>query len=259
MSAGRRIPLAVVAVIAALAVGVGAGALLFGGDDDVTSATDTTTAGPAGDGASTTTATTEATAGSELPPTTVDTAGLSGDALALAEAINRAHQLTYRATFENATPEGTTVVEVWRRLPEARRDTRLGAPPDQIHTREYRTADGRHVGCIGPSEPTEGEEQCFVAPPTATDPADPVLGSVDPSAGTVVARDDVVRDIEVRCFTVTTAEGTVQEACFDDDGIPAAIDGGDGRLERVELERGVTSEDLAPPEVTTASPAPPAP
>jgi hypothetical protein len=79
-----------------------------------------------------------------------------------------------------------------------------------------------------------------------------VIGAVDAHAGPVTASDQMVGAIPVRCFTVEAAEGS-QLACFDAEGVPAALDGGDGRLERVELDGAVTDEDFVPPPSESAS------
>ncbi len=247
---GRRVVITVVVAVAALAAGVGIGAALFGGDDSGgdSGATSTTTSGP---GNFVTTTTTSAPVnGSVPPPPTVDEDDLEGEALALAQAINRAADLTYHAVFEGTTAGasgggvGTLRVEVWRSPPRARRDTVLGLADQTIESVEVRLED-EVVGCvrIGADAPFD----CRPNPDPEADPSAPLFDSVDPRAGTVTARDDVAAGTPVRCWIVVTATGAPQEACFDEAGIPAVIDGGDGHLERTAVDTSVPDDVFTPP------------
>lgn len=247
----------IVAVVVAVAVGIGLGAVLFGGDDDSGDG-DTTTAGPettvagGAPGASSTTAATAPSFGTlpELPATTVPEEGLTGDALELAQAINRAHQLTYHILLRSTDPESPQDTELWRRLPEARRDVRLASGSGSLETREFRSPERGHIGCL---VDTSGSRQttCVQAPPGELDPADPVLGAVDPAAGVVTASDSTLGGRPIRCFTVDVGDGLNHVACFDGDGIPAVLDGGDGRLERVgDPERGVADDVFVVPDAS---------
>lgn len=245
----RRNLLVLVLVAVALAAGVAIGVAVGGGDDDDSAD---------GGASSTATSTTAEVVGPVGPSTTtptagdaVDTAGLDGAALELAEAINRARQLTYHATYEVAGAE-PVVVDIWRRPPEARRDTVTGAAPSSLAISEYRTPAGEHIGCVlSPEE--ANQDLCVVAPPDGTDPADPIIGVIDPRTMSVTASDDEVGGSSVRCFRAPVEEGLTAEACFDADGIPVAIDGGDGRLVRVALERGVADEEFVLPAQPTSS------
>ena len=251
--------LVVLAVLAALGGGIGLGALLFnsdGDDDNSVEASDTTTGGEP-DGSTTTTGpeqgpTTPATL-DDLPATTVPEAGLSGAELELAQAINRAHQLTYHILLRS-TPEATSPneTELWRRLPLARRDARLGDGDQTLETREFRSPEGGHIGCLIDTSGT-GQTTCLQAPPGSLDPADPILGVIDPSAGPVTATNETLGGVGVpiRCFSQAQDDGTTNVACFDADGIPAVLDGGDGRLERVgEPDRGVADDVFVPPDAS---------
>jgi hypothetical protein len=251
----------VVAVVVALGGGLGLGALLFGGDDgddddgggEVASGS-TTDESSSGDDATTTTGgdsqgpPTPSTL-PDLPATTVPVEGLTGADLELAEAINRAHQLTYHILLRSTDPESPNETELWRRLPNARRDVRLGDGDAHLETREFRSPEGGHIGCLIDTSGS-GQTTCVEAPPGQLDPADPVLGALDPTLGEVTASDATLNGAPVRCFG-QTIDGAERVACFDADGIPAVLDGGDGRLERVgEPERGVTDDVFVPPDAS---------
>ena len=253
----RRGPVGVVAaVVVALIAGVGAGALLFGGDDDEAPADDddgvlaSTTTEPS---SSSTTSTSMATSTSiELgAPPTVAVEDLTGEARALGEAINRAAGLTYHAVFQGTLAArggvgggGQLTVEVWRRPPDARRDSTITAADQELHTREFRLGD-ELIGCVrvGRDQPL----QCSPNPSAEADPAAPLFGTVDPSAGQVTARDADVGGVPARCYTVLPTTGAPQEACFDNDGVPVVIDGGDGRLERSSVDTVVGDDAFVVP------------
>jgi hypothetical protein len=235
-----------------LAAGIAIGAVAFGGDGEE---------GPGGATSTTTSVETTSTTADEAgaaPLPTVPTVGLDGTALELAEALNRAHQLTYHATYEVVgEASANVVVDIWKQPPLARRDTRTGAGDKVLHVSEYRTMENPHVGCVRGRAGAESEALCVLAPAEGVDPADPIIGVIDPSAGPVTARDETVAGEAARCFSAPAEEpGLTAVACFDAEGIPVAIDGGDGRLERVALERGVSNEDFVPP--SAPSPAAPA-
>jgi hypothetical protein len=238
------------AVVVALGGGVAVGAVAFGGDDDGgDAATTTTTEAPSEN--EDTSPTTSATGSTlpELPATTVPEEGLDGAALELAQAINRAHQLSYHIVLRSVDPESPTEIELWRRLPQARRDAHLGEADAQLFTSEFRSPERGHIGCLVDTSGT-GQTTCLQAPPGSVDPADPTIGAVDPSAGAVTATDERLGDIAVRCFSVAVGDGP-HLACFDSEGIPAIIDGGDGRLERIgEVERGVPDDVFVPPDAS---------
>lgn len=255
MTVRRLFPTAVL-LVAVLAAGVAIGAVVFGrgnGGERVQSGASVTTVEP-----SEKTDPQRSTQAAE-PSALVPLEGLEGEALALAEVINRAAGLTYHATYTGSFPgkDGkmtNVTLDIWRRPPLGRRDTNIRGGDRQVHTAEYLTAKGT-LGCLllpGRGE-LKSQWKCTPAPADAIDPGHPVVGSVDPRAGTVVARDGVVRGIAVRCYEVKVRDVGPQEACFDADGIPAAIDGGDGRLERSELQRGVPDEVFVPPADATSS------
>ena len=196
------------------------------------------------------------------PPTTIATAALQGDAAELAAAIDKATTLTYDARYDASTTDanGTTatqVVEIWRQGSRARRDTVITSDQGSLHTEEFRLTD-QMIGCIDTN--TGGTTAQFTCVPTegrGVDPGDPLIGVARPVNGSVTARDDHVGSLAVRCFDVATADGT-QEACFDGDGIPVVIDGGDGRLMRQSVSREVEAATFEPPHsATPAGPTPP--
>lgn len=248
----RWVLVVVLAVLVAGGAGIAIGASLGGDDGDdsaaATGSTGTTeavvgpvaptTAGPGGSGA-------------VAPPEPFATAGLDGDALELAEAYNRALQLTYHARYETQ-PGGDTepvVVEVFRRPPLARRDTTTGSGDQALNISEYRTNENAHVGCVlSPDE--GGQDLCVVAPSDSVDPADPIIGVLDPTTTAVTASDADVAGGPARCFEGPSANGTAR-VCFDGDGIPVSIDGGDGELVRVSVERGVDDDAFVLPATPT--------
>jgi hypothetical protein len=221
--------------------------------DSADASTSTTSSDDSGDDSADDGTTTTAVAAPIPAPEPIATDGLTGAALELAEAINRAGSLTYHAVYSgsHASSSGSTsevTVEIWRQLPLARRDTSIKADTGTLSTRELRLAD-QLLGCVDTSKgDTEPAWICLPAAGKGVDPADPVLGRATPTDGAVAARDDEVAGEAARCFTVTEADGTVQEACFDLDGIPLSIDGGDGRLVRSEVGRGVDPAVVAIPE-----------
>lgn len=241
---GRRVLVSVAVLAAVLAAGV-AGLVIgasLGDDDDDGDGADVRTS-PTTDevvGPPAPTATSTPTSASVAPPDPIATGGLDGAALELADAYNRALQLTYHATYETdpAAGDEPVVVDIFRRPPLARRDTVTGTGEQALDISEYRTAENAHVGCLlSPDE--GGQDLCVVAPPTGVDPANPIMGVIDPVTMEVTAEDATVAGEPARCFYAATPAGIVAEACFDGDGIPVAIDGGDGRLVRVAIERGV--------------------
>jgi hypothetical protein len=266
MSGGWKRVLVVVGVLAVAFAGLGVG-LLLGGDDggtpESTKTTDATkTSGTDDSPGDTSTSTTVQHA---APPVTVATTGLTGDALELATAINRASGLTYHATYQGTGKDkngsSTQVkVEIWRQLPLARRDTTIVTNDGTLHTEELRLED-RLLGCVDRNKgDTEPDFVCFPSAGKGVDPAEPVIGLGRPASGTVVARNETVGGVGARCFRVTLAVGTkVQDVCFDGDGIPVAIDGGDSRLVRSDLGRGVDPATIAiPPDAEMQNSADPA-
>jgi hypothetical protein len=186
------------------------------------------------------------------PPATVPTDGLTGDALELANAINKASLLTYRARYEGDHTNPTngkvthTTIEIWRQLPLARRDTLVASPDGTLHTEELRLSD-RLVGCVDRNKgDTAPEWICVPKGDKGVDPAEPLLGIARPSGGAVVARSATVAGVAARCFQVSAA--TVSDVCFDGDGIPVSLDGGDSNMVRTDLSRGVDPNDIAIPE-----------
>mgnify|MGYP000521843975 CR=1 FL=1 len=180
------------------------------------------------------------------PPPSVSTDGLEGEALDLAEAINRAAGLEYHARYEGevAGEEETTItVEVWRRSPRARRDTTISGS-QELNTLEFRLPDGL-FGCIG--APPDVEFSCFESPGGSVDPSDPVLGAVDPRAGLVIAREGEFEGTRVDCWEVESIDDPTTALCVDADGIPVVIDGGDGRLLRTLLDQEIDSTDFEMP------------
>jgi hypothetical protein len=253
---GPRSRLVVVAgAIAVLVAGLVIGLAVAGGDDGGkevrTSGDDASTSSTTPDG-STTSTTAGTDGGSIAPPDTVSTDGLTGDALELAGAINKASLLTYRAKYEgdhvNAAKGTTshTTIEIWRQLPLARRDTLVASPEGTLHTEELRLED-RLLGCVDRNKgDTAPSWICVPKGDKGVDPAEPLLGLARPSAGTVAARDATVAGVAARCFTVSGTK--VADVCFDADGIPISLDGGDGNMVRTELDRGVDPSDIAIPE-----------
>lgn len=229
------------AVVLAGLVVVGGGC----GDDDDTAAT-------GGDPTSTSSGASSASS-STLPASSTSTSvvgpSLTGAAAEFAAAIEAARPLTYHARYEGQSvgADGSTVtsvVEVWRRAPLARRDLTLPARTGVLRVREYRTVDGQ-IGCFELTD-SPGTYQCQpIGEGQGIDPAQPLFEAVDPGAGPVEAVDDEVDGIAVRCFQV--AGDTAQEACFDGEGIPAVIDDGSLRLVRTALDTNVTDADLTPP------------
>lgn len=242
----RRKTPAVAIVVAAIALvaGIVLGAVLFG-DDDEAAVGPTTSAAPSttGGGSSTTETpgVTQPSGGAIAPPTTIDTDGLDGDALALAEAINRAYGLRYHAAFEGqlqAGAAGTRDVrlEVWRD-PEAfaRRDT-IVTGESGLNTREIRRVEGLY-GCLSPNL----ERWVCTRGSGSVDPADPVFGAIDPHVGIVV--DAPAEAGAARCFNYLAPDGD-RLVCFDDVGIPLIIDTDSGRLTRALVDEAVAATDF---------------
>lgn len=170
-------------------------------------------------------------------PATLDVTGLDGPALALAEAINRAAAMEYHARYEGETESDTgattrLTVELWRRLPHARRDTTI-IGDKELRTREFRSPDGV-FGCIMLAP--DPDYSCFPAESSTVDPSDPVFGAVDPRAGLVIGRAAEFEGEPVECWEVESIDEPTATPCVDGDGIPVVIDSGDGRLLRTLLD-----------------------
>lgn len=251
---GRRAALGIV-LVAVLGAGVGLGALLFGDDDgsqvDAAGGVTTTVADGGTAGSSTTSGADEPGADRPSSAPTIPVDGLSGDALEFVEALNRASGMTYHARYEGAsqTEDGTTAnvaVEVWRRLPLARRDFTIAGGGQRFASREYRTSSGI-LGCLDTTDDGTDDFQCTDTSVGAGHPGAAAFGAVDPHGGAVTAADDTVDGVAVRCYRVTPDAGLPKEVCFDGNGIPLVVDDGEIRLVRTELDDDVTDADLAPP------------
>lgn len=246
----RRTITIALALVAAAGVGLALGATLFGGDDGddgdsgAAAARKAATAGDAEPDARA-----DRTVDTLPPPPAVPTEGLAGAALELAQAINEAAALEYHAVYRSnppprrpGDPPTTITVELWRRLPRARRDTTI-VGSKELRTQEYRLFD-RLVGCIDASA---GSDFVCLDQGGKVDPSDVVLGAVKPSDGPVVAGEETVLNMRARCFSVLAPGSKPKRVCFDADGIPLLIDGGDGRLERLSVERTVSNSAFVPP------------
>jgi hypothetical protein len=250
------------ALVVAFLVVLGAGVLVgraIGGDDKGSTSTASSSSG---DGSSAIGPSTSAPAVTIAPPTTLASTDLDPAAAELAAAINKAFTLTYHATYEGTRTSttgstATITVEVWLQAPLARRDTLIVNPKGTVHTDELRLAD-KIQGCIDSSLGSGSPSwTCVPTNGRGVDPADPILGVARPLKGAVTARDDHVGDTAVRCFSVATpGKAGPEDVCFDHDGIPAAFDGGDGRLERTTLTRGVDPGDIVLPAGAKEGPAP---
>lgn len=242
----RRTITIALALVAAAGVGLALGATLFGGDDGdgdtvarTAPAAGDTEPGPMAD----------RTVDTLPPPPAVPIEGLEGAALELAQALNEAAELEYHAVYRSnpppkrpGDPPTTITVELWRRLPRARRDTII-AGSKELRTQEYRLFD-RLVGCIDAST---GSDFVCLDQGGKVDPSDVVLGAVKPSDGPVVAGDETVLNVRARCYAVLASGTESKRVCFDADGIPLLIDGGDGRLERLSVDRTVSNSAFVPP------------
>jgi hypothetical protein len=244
----RRTIAIALAVVAALGLGAVLGATLWGKAEE----SDRVTAGPAGgpaDGAPAAPAKAQPTVDTLPPPPAIAGDGLEGAALELARAINAASALEYHAVYRADPPPTrpgeaptTITVELWRQLPRARRDTAVvGAK--ELRTQEYRLFD-RFVGCIDASA---GSEFVCLEQKGKVDPSDVVLGVVKPSDGPVVASAETVLGVPARCYSVLHAGRPSKRVCFDAVGIPLVIDGGEGQLDRVSLDRTVSNAVFVPP------------
>ncbi|MGH9137106.1 MAG: hypothetical protein ACRD0G_08665 [Acidimicrobiales bacterium] len=186
----------------------------------------------------------------ESSSTTTSTGPLSDASAEFAAAIEQAGTLTYRARYEGESQADdgsvrTTVVEVWRRPPLARRDTTARASSGELRVREHRTENGI-VACFDLSEGNTGEYQCrSVGPDESIDPAAPTFEAVNPAGGPVEVVDDEIAGVALVCYRVTALRA--QEVCFDGDDIPVVVDDGALRLVRTAVDRQVTDADLAPP------------
>lgn len=247
-------------LLVTFAAGVGVGGLAFGGDDGDSAETvagPTTTAAPDGEAGSSTTSTTDAEGGegAEDPPGSprVPVEGLSGEALAFAEALNAARDMNYHARYETERTEsdGTrteVLVEVWRRNPLARRDFTVTGGERQVVSREYKTSGGV-TGCLDTSPDGADDFQCTDATASGSDPAAPAFGAADPHDGEVTAHDDTVDGRAVRCYRLAALDKAPVEVCFDDAGIPIVVDDGDYRLVRTALDDDITDDVFTPPPV----------
>lgn len=243
----RRTIAVALGLMAAVGLGVVLGARLWGDDrgDETVTARTTDPTGDRGPDVSE-----PPTVDTLPPPPPVPTEGLEGAALDLARAINEASALEYHAVYradplpsKPGAAATTITVETWRQMPRARRDTTI-VGEKELRTREYRLFD-RFVGCIDASA---GDEFVCVERKGKVDPADVVMGAVKPSEGRVVTSDETVLGAPARCYSVLVPGKPGQRVCFDLDGIPLVIDGGEGRLDRIALDRTVSNSVFVPPE-----------
>lgn len=243
-----------VALLLTLVVGIGIGAVAFGGDDDGgpgSVAEGPTTSEPDEATSSSTSSTAPEEAEGPDAALRVSEEGLSGDALELAVALNAARDMNYHARYEatRTDSEGTrtdVVVEVWRRNPLARRDFTVTGGGRQVASREYKTADGK-LGCLDTTPDEVDDFACTDASDTSSDPAAPAFGAGDPHSGDVVARDDTVAGSPARCFRVSVPDEAPVDVCFDPAGVPVLVDDGDYRLLRTAVDGDVSDDDFVPP------------
>lgn len=228
-----------------VALGVLAGC---GGDgEEASTAGPTTTTEASGAASTSTPVATDTTAGA---PTSTTVAAFGPEALEMAGAIERADSLTYHARYEGLTQTEngeprSTVIEVWKQPPLARRDTTASAGDTTLFIQEFHTAEGL-IGCLEVTLGEESQVQCqHLGEEESVDAAAATFEAVDPQAGRVTAVDDTIDGVAVRCFRVAALRP--QELCFDGDGIPVVVDDGVLRLERTAMDADVTDADLVPP------------
>lgn len=258
----RRLALGALLVAALIAVGVLAAQVFGSGDGDDGERVGGDTAASDGTSSTRDSVASSTTVGEEDDPDqgpasfgdgppTVPVDGLDADARALAEAINQANTMTYHARYEGTGTTGNgdaneVIVELWRRLPLARRDLTIIGAGQRIDSREYRTESGG-IGCLDNSLAGSGDFRCTEAPAGAADPAAATFGAIDPTSGSVSATDDTVDGVAVRCFQVEVDTETRPEVCFDGQGVPMVVDDGDGlRVVRTVLDDEISDDDLAP-------------
>lgn len=187
----------------------------------------------------------------EVAVSTIPVEGLDGDALALAEALNRAYDLTYHASYSSRATlaDGTStdvVVELWRRLPLARRDFTIVSAGDRFATREYLSEAGV-ASCLATDADGFDRFQCDEATSDRADPAAPAFDAVDPHDGAVTARDEVIDGAAARCFQLDAGARVLKEVCFDDTGVPLVVDDGELRFVATEVAMEVSDADVEQP------------
>jgi hypothetical protein len=135
-------------------------------------------------------------------------------------------------------------LETWQVPPLARQDSEVRSEDQLLRTRALVRPDGQ-VRCV----------QVDPAPWTcrrgadAASPADPLAGFRDRlREGTVAARDATIDGRAVRCFRLTTAEGTSELCALPDNGIPVRVSAAESELRLVTLDTDpVPPEHFEPP------------
>jgi hypothetical protein len=213
-------------------VAAGAGVLSFRPDDDPI---DTAFTSP------TTAATT----------VTTEPVELTGDAEELAGLLSLREATRYHARYEATSAGGENVtIETWQDPPQARQDSEVTSGGQVVRTRVL-VDDASQIQCVALAAE---EWQCrqAAAGETASDPI--VAMQQRLGEGTVSARDDIVDDRAVRCFTLAATEddGSVSEAelcALPASGIPVRVISGGSTLRLVELDETIPADVFEPPAI----------
>jgi hypothetical protein len=191
------------------------------------------------------------TRGDDLVPATEasTTVPLSGPHAELLRLFAQGRRASYAVVYRQVGPAGESVVRQARRPPEERTETESGTGEAVKRTTTVLTATGR-VGC---TQEGSGPWSCSPQPGRGGGALTDILSATIVSqmgALKAEASDQQVAGQDVRCFTLSGAEGPSAEMCLTTDGILARVGAGDTRLEMTALDRG------APPDSAFVPPAP---
>lgn len=178
------------------------------------------------------------------------TEDLSEEARDLVELLEAGRTTTYHVRYEGSSPDAPDTViklETWQRPPRVRQDSEVVAGGRIARTRSIVLPTGG-VRCTSvASAPWTCREAAAGELRTDAVTAD-ILQRL--REGEVRSRFTTIDGRQVRCFTLTRAEGTT-ELCTNDDGVPIRVRAGASELQAVELSTDVGDDVFAPPAAVT--------
>lgn len=167
-------------------------------------------------------------------------AGVSAQGSELIGLLKKGRTATFHARYqaESSETEGEEVaIDVWRKPPQIRQDTRVSASGRTASTSTFVLAD-RTVAC---TRADEAGWQCRTNPEHRPNDPDALIQGVteELASGPMEVREEVIGGTPARCFTVADGERT-REVCATRQGVPARVSSGGARLELVELDTAVS-------------------
>lgn len=176
----------------------------------------------------------------DAPPGELRVAGVSAQGADLIALLKKGRAATFHARYHGGSSEteGQDVaVEVWRKPPQIRQDTRVSAAGKTASTSTFVLAD-RTVAC---ARADDAGWQCQPTPEHRPNEPDALIQGVtdEMARGPMEVRDEVIAGTAARCFTATDGE-QMREVCATRQGVPARVSSGGARIELVELDAAVS-------------------